>query len=144
MGEPPGEGEEEEEDRGSSGGEGPVKAPAYYNYLTDLVDPVDVFDEWVEYSLGPRNETRRCSMVGVRIPSLPQGPLSVRSFHLQTPDREGRYHRVTDDYITLDVEQMQRFAVVPPIETARLRVVCTTNAAQIGFRCVGFFDVEFA
>ena len=104
---------------------------------------MDRFDEYVEYALGP--SMRRCSTVAIRIPSLPAGPLSVRSFHLEVPNEAGIFERVTHDFVTLDTDEMQRFAVVPPLETTLVRVVCTSNAAQtLGFNCIGFFDIEFA
>jgi len=60
-------------------------------------------------------------------------------------EKTGVYERVTDDFVTLDTDLMQHFVIHPPLETQNLRVICTTNAAQtVGFRCIGFFDIEFS
>lgn len=114
----------------------------FYVYLDDVKEDIDAFEEYVEYSFGGM---RRCSTVSMRIPALPSGPLSARSFHLQVKNEDAVFCRVTDDFITIDTDQMQEFAIVPPLEMHCLRVVCTTNAAQaVGLRSIGFFDIAFS
>ena len=98
----------------------------------------------MQYSLGP--VVRRCEFVSIRIPALPSGPLSVPKLHLEVPDPADPavYKRATPDLTTLDTDEMQEFAVIPPLETQYVRVVCTENAAGFGFPSIGFFDVAFS
>jgi len=109
------------------------------------------FNEWVQYRMGP--VPRRCDFVSMRIPQLPAGPLSVRIFHLEVPSFvrhqkggivSGGYHRASEDFITLDTDEMQEFRLVPPIESQFLRVVCTENASNGMFGAIGFFDISFS
>lgn len=66
----------------------------------------------------------------MRLPPLPHGPLSVRSFHLEACDGEGGpYRRASHTLTTLDTAATQRWCIRPPIEARRVRIVCETNAA---------------
>ena len=100
------------------------------------------FCEYVQYQLGPT--AVRCDTVSMRIPSLPAGPLSVREFHLEVPDSIGDYSCVSANFVTLDTDNVQEFAIVPPIESQFVRVVCTRNAGGPGCNNIGFFDIGFS
>jgi len=116
--------------------------------------------EYLEFSLGPR--PRQVSVVAVKIPPWPQGPLSVRHVHLLAlrddkpishPDAWAVASALPME--TLDQADLQEFALVPPLETRAVRLVCTLNAeaaaaaAACGPRqrafapnCVGLFQVR--
>eukprot|EP00928_Gymnodinium_smaydae_P058017 TRINITY_DN41220_c0_g1_i1.p1 TRINITY_DN41220_c0_g1~~TRINITY_DN41220_c0_g1_i1.p1 ORF type:complete len:325 (-),score=26.79 TRINITY_DN41220_c0_g1_i1:215-1081(-) len=119
--------------------------------------PGGVGEEYLEISLGP--VPRRVSFVGMKIPPLPGGPLSVREFHilawrgekgLQPNDPAGWQVVSAKPLRTLDRGDLQEFALVPPCETKALRVVCTQNAAAddglVGFgcNCIGLFQISVA
>lgn len=118
-------------------------------------------NEWLEFSFG--TTPRRVSFVGMKIPPLPFGPLSVRDFHLLALTESTPTHLAVDQQEggtwapaspvplqTLDLANLQEYAIVPPVETTRLRLVCTRNAAadsdQVGLmsNCIGLFQVAFA
>lgn len=113
-------------------------------------------EEHLEFSFG--SKPRRIRFLGMRIPTLPAGPLSVRNFHLLA---KGGLHSdwvpVTGELETLDRPEMQEFAIHPPIEATAVRLVCTKNAqaallSTIGNGkeverscwCVGLFQVRFS
>jgi hypothetical protein len=107
--------------------------------------------EWLEFSFG---DVRRVSVVAVRIPTLPNGSVAVRRFHLERMCESGdaetnNWERASPDYETLNVTALQEFAVVPPQNLSNVRVVCTTNA-QFGTLlapftdCAGLLQVAFA
>lgn len=83
--------------------------------------------------------------IGIRIPPLPHGPLSVRRFALEG---DGKAHPIT--FLTRDESGTQEFAVVPPLECSELRLLCFTNAAEgnervgrgFGLDVVGLFRVH--
>lgn len=138
--------------------------------------PGGVGSEYLEFSMG--SEPRRVSFVAMKIPPLPHGPLSVRDFHvlalrpglLRPParicsdtalaDSDTNLLDSADHWIrcpsasgilqTLDRRDLQEFALVPPVETTVIRVVCTRNAAadeESGFLsadCIGLFQIAFA
>ena len=117
-------------------------------------------EEYLEFSFGAT--PRRVSYVGVDIPPLPNGPLSVRKFHLlalsplgSSACRAGSSKSKTqndvgedvaengveqddaalwvrigpdEEFETLDVTGLQEVAVVPPVDTCAVRLVCTRNA----------------
>lgn len=116
--------------------------------------PGGVGEEYLEFSFGQR--PRRISVVALRIPPLPRGPLSVRDFHLLAlrpgldPSSESSWIAASPNPLqTLDRADLQELAVVPPVETTAIRLVCTRNAVA-GFQsklytgCVGLFQVSFA
>mmetsp|Transcript_22765 Transcript_22765/g.63216 ORF Transcript_22765/g.63216 Transcript_22765/m.63216 type:complete len:267 (-) Transcript_22765:1895-2695(-) len=112
--------------------------------------------EWIVYCLG--EVRRRVDFVSMSIPVMPHGPLSVRHFHLKASDNaDGPWvadHR--HQFVTLNEEGLQEFAVVPPIEARYLRLVCTENAAEgdsmfthaayatHGLDPIGFWEIAFA
>ena len=119
--------------------------------------PLGRGSEWLELQLGPEGAAAQLvSFVGVRIPPLPFGPLSVRRFHIlwQSAATEGHWVQ-SGEMQTLDCADLQEFALVPPVEAERLRLVCTVNAAaeaaaleaaddRAVLDCVGLFQVGVA
>lgn len=115
-------------------------------------------EEFLEFSLSSDGLARRCSYVGISIPPLPQGPLSVRRFRIDwTYDGKvwtAGCRRYTME--TMDVAGMQTFKLEQPIDASIVRLVCLTNAVaseqdrrkgQVGashaFECVGLFHVRW-
>lgn len=121
--------------------------------------PGGVGGEWLEFSCPG---VRRIAFVGIKIPPLPQGPLSVREFHLLRRRIDIAALDLADDdesawvlasagpMHTLDTACMQELALDPPMDTQKVRLVCTTTAAAEGLAffggvdCVGLFQVCFA
>jgi hypothetical protein len=120
--------------------------------------------EWLEFDLGKvenicSRSNRRVSAVGVKIPPLPHGPLSVRRFFVEyIKQGESKWKACTDLLETIDVQNMQRFALCPPVDATRLRVVMTMSALgsmiersklkeeEIALSpddCCGLFEVKF-
>ena len=126
-------------------------------------------EEFLEFSLG--SLPRRVSFVGISIPPYPSGPLSVRRFHLaalaaeSTSDGDPWERVQAESFMTLDEERLQEFALIPSVETTKIRLYCTQNAlADIHSKgapessslseaeegpppscwCVGLFKVRFA
>lgn len=109
--------------------------------------------EYLEFSFGAE---RRVTVVAVKIPALPYGPLSVRDFHLEVI--EPMKSLTPKQLMTLDSREMQEFVLFPPLECRKLRLVCTRNAAAAmmsaehvprsllgrGGDCIGLFQVGFA
>ena len=87
---------------------------------------------------------RRVSMVGIRIPPLPYGPLSVRRFEIWSTanpssdlmdDSKGihdwpGWKRASLELQTLDQAELQWFALDPPVDATALRLVCCSNAGR--------------
>merc|ERR1719387_598586 len=91
--------------------------------------PGGVGEEWLQFSFGG---TRRVSFLGIRIPPLPMGPLSVREFHVLENDRNDEECWKLASPVTmhtLDLSELQEFAFNPPMDTSAVRLVCTSNAA---------------
>lgn len=121
--------------------------------------PRGIGNEWLQFSFPCVGCVR---FMGIKIPPLPQGPLSVRDFHVlsRRTDMEGL--KLADDsedawqlasplnLQTLDTARMQEFVFEPAIETNKVRLVCTKTAAagsmsgMFGADCVGLFQVQFA
>mmetsp|Transcript_300 Transcript_300/g.331 ORF Transcript_300/g.331 Transcript_300/m.331 type:complete len:94 (+) Transcript_300:3-284(+) len=85
------------------------------------------------------------------IPPLPQGPLSVRKFHLEVSDTsaemEGPWTVATEELTTLDSQDVQEWSIDPPIESRFVRIVCRENAAAVFqpvHTCIGFFTIGFS
>lgn len=114
----------------------------------------DACPAWVEFEVP---YTTVLQQVGIIIPKLPYGPLSVRKFTLsfQTGRKEkgkkGNPAFLEDLRVfeTLDTENIQVFALNPPVllcchgqTPPRFRVVCKTaadpNATNVGFFCIRF------
>jgi len=106
----------------------------------------------LEFSFGPM--ARRVTYIGLKIPPLPFGPLSVRDFHLEVPAASGQgwVQASPRPMMTLDTDEMQDFCIHPPLETKSVRLVCTRNAAAAcseggsgaAADCIGLFQVAFA
>jgi len=118
--------------------------------------------EYLEFGFG--STPRRVSFLGMMIPALPHGPLSVRDFHVlalraDAEPQDGAKRQFGEDawvpvahkeLHTLDRGDLQEFALWPPVETRAMRVVCTKNAAAdahgalgIMADCIGLFQIAF-
>jgi hypothetical protein len=87
--------------------------------------------EWLEFDLSGGDVPCRVSAIGVKIPPMPHGPLSVRRFFVEYTAGSRGGHAVstcTGLLETLDRPQLQRFALTPPIEATKVRVVMTLTA----------------
>lgn len=141
--------------------------------------PGGIGREFLEFHFG--DLPRRVEYVGVKIPALPHGPLSVRVFHLLAllpwrsrsdptawqpvgthlakakdfVSEDVHMHGSDEDeidghqFVTLDLADLQEFALDPPLETTAVRLVCTRNAAagcssSCLIDCVGLFRVRFS
>ena len=108
-------------------------------------------EEYLEFSLSPKGIARRCSYVGLSIPPLPQGPLSVRKFRIDWSYDGKEWTEGCRRYTmeTMDMAGMQSFKLEQPIDAAKVRLVFLTNAftsARGGtspFDCVGLFFVRW-
>lgn len=109
--------------------------------------------EWVVYTLDA-GQRRSVHTLGLSIPVLPHGPLSVREFTLETPvdDRDLRadpkaltkwQQHEAHAFCTVDEEGLQAFAITPPIEAAFVRLVCRSNAVGRSDHPVGFWEIRF-
>jgi hypothetical protein len=93
--------------------------------------PRGVGQEWISFELAEPGMPCRVERVEMRIPRMPHGPLSVRTFHLECgATRDGPWKRASKQFQTLDVNGVQSFAIWPPIDATHVRVVCTRNAAR--------------
>jgi hypothetical protein len=122
--------------------------------------------EYVELSVGQK--LRRLTAVFLKIPPLPQGPLSVREFRIEAPssnsttaiiDGELTEWTAVSQVFTVDNRTgFQRFVLSDPVDLSQMRLVCLSN--QIDpyvnvedevvasdhvprrFECVGFFSLR--
>ena len=135
--------------------------------------------EWLEFDVSHQSTgaPRRVNALGIKIPVLPYGPLSVRQFHIEhcsghefTKNADTKFAVLEErmralsrqwisnpahKFTTLDVKEMQIFALVPPIDASRIRIVCTTSAIgdqgehyprqqlELMGNCVGLFQCNF-
>lgn len=103
-----------------------------------------VFSEWLEFSLGDR--PRILSYVGIKIPPMPWGPLSVREFRVEqwVADADGDCSgwKASCPLHTLDRAEVQEFALPEPIQASRVRLVFTRAAGEL-VDCIGLFEVRF-
>ena len=109
-------------------------------------------EEWLQVDFsGEEHTPRRVTAIGVRIPPLPMGPLSVRRFHLCSHQGATRQEWSLQ---TLDSSRLQWISLKPPLEVESVRVVMTCNAAaespveqgdlfSSSFHCVGLFQLAF-
>jgi len=115
-------------------------------------------EEYLEFSLSPDGTARRCSYVGISIPPLPQGPLSVRNWKVDWSYDGKNWTSGCRKYTmeTMDSAGIQSFKLHKPIDAARVRLVCLTNAfaseqdrrgqgrpTPYPFNCVGLFHVRW-
>jgi hypothetical protein len=107
--------------------------------------------EYLEFEMSMEKKPRRVSAVGIQIPPMPQGPLSVRRFHIDYTDDGTLWHAHPSTFYTLDNAELQQFALLPPIDASRIKMVCTLNANQdtpesshpFHCDCVGLLQVQF-
>ena len=88
--------------------------------------------------------------INIKIPKLPFGPLSVRSFRISyLANEDDGDEFIEDDRIfeTIDTDRFQVFAVDPPImlfgKSPKFRIVCLSTAKP-GQGAVGYFSIRFA
>lgn len=81
--------------------------------------------QWVQYYMG--DGLRRLSTVFLKIPPLPQGPLSVKDFCLQTFTLFKGWHNVTPIFSADNVSGWQRFDLPEPCDVQEIRFVCLNN-----------------
>lgn len=112
--------------------------------------------EYVQLSVGPI--LRRLAAVSIKIPPLPQGPLSVREFRIDAPSTStistivdgGEWNAVSQVFTVDNRTGFQRFVLADPVDVHQVRLVCLTNqidpfaSEQVPrrFECVGFFSVR--
>lgn len=112
--------------------------------------------EWVAYELSATGVVR-VEYVSLIIPPLPQGPLSVRIFHLEKATQaSGPWERCSPDFHTFDVEGAQEWGLFPPVEARFVRIICKVNAARAlveermhallpsAADCIGFYSIRFS
>jgi hypothetical protein len=86
--------------------------------------------EYIEFQLSP--VVRRLTAVSIKIPPLPVGPLSVRTFRIAIPDDSvsqptTTWTNATDELIVENKTGYQRFELSPGIDARSIRIVCTMN-----------------
>jgi hypothetical protein len=115
--------------------------------------------EYVQLSVGPT--IRRLAAVSIKIPPLPQGPLSVRRFRIDSPTIDGArtgWTAVSQVFTVDNRTGFQRFVLADPVDVRQVRLVCLANqidpfinverreaVSDLGtrrFECVGFFSVR--
>jgi hypothetical protein len=116
--------------------------------------------EYMEFQLSP--VVTRLSAVSIKIPPLPVGPLSVRTFRVAIPDSVSptTWINATDELTVENKTGYQRFELSLGIDARLIRIVCTTNQISrfLGqknevagddnnnnnqFHAVGFYSVKF-
>ena len=119
--------------------------------------------QYVQFLLGPR--LRRLSSICIKIPPLPQGPLSVREFLVQQFTLERGWHAVSPIFTVQDHGGWQRFVLPGKVDVDEVRVVCLSNQISAAkellsqqqsfgqngepldplrrFQSVGFFTIRF-
>lgn len=106
--------------------------------------------EYLEFQFAPSSvdpKLRRIEFIGLKIPPMPYGPLSVRSFRVLALTASGQWMPASNELQTLDRSDLQFFALAP-VDATAMRLECTVNAAA-GSRasfsdCIGLFQVSFA
>lgn len=84
--------------------------------------------EYMEFQLSP--VVTRLSAVSIKIPPLPVGPLSVRTFRVAIPDvsvSPTTWINATDELTVENKTGYQRFELSLGIDARSIRIVCTTN-----------------
>ena len=109
----------------------------------------------IEFEINGPPQATLLQIVGITIPPLPQGPLSVRTFSIAYTDRASQspdgFIENSIIYETVNTAQLQLFLVDPPIlitpskryPKPRLRIICKSTAAE-NAPCVGFFYAQFS
>jgi hypothetical protein len=117
--------------------------------------------EYIQLQVGPC--LRRLTAVSIKIPPLPQGPLSVRQFRIESletittsirvPRETTQMWNTVSQVFTVDNRTgFQRFVLTNPVDVRTVRIMCLSNqiasfieagndmASQ--FDCVGFFSLR--
>jgi hypothetical protein len=123
--------------------------------------------EYMEFQLSP--VVRRLSAVSIKIPPLPVGPLSVRTFRISIPGNSVSQQQqqetstttwihATDELTVENKTGYQRFELALGIDARSIRIVCTMNQisrflgqnnqdenhnAANQFDAVGFYSIKF-
>ena len=127
--------------------------------------------EFIEFNISGNGTVRRLSTVSLKIPPLPAGPLSVRSFRIEvatgfTPTTGAKEGPSQDDLKWTKLDQefevknrtgFQDFVLNKAVDASRVRVVCLENQVQTlvrrnnyepadlqGFECVGYYSIRFS
>lgn len=106
--------------------------------------------EYVEFQLS--TNWCRLSRIGIKIPPLPHGPLSVRDFVVQA-FLNGQWEYISPMWSCDNVSHVQYFAFDESgVDVQRVRVICITNQlhdhyhsrlVSFNFNRVGFYGVTF-
>ena len=110
-------------------------------WISKAFDPAQC-DEWISFQVSPNGADRRVTCVGLRIPPMPFGPLSVRGFRVEALDRDGGWRETGHAFETLDRSDLQEFVLDPPLETSQVRLRVTSTAVPTAHNC-GLFQVLF-
>jgi len=110
--------------------------------------------EWLQFTLGPR--LRRLTAILLKIPPLPQGPLSVREFCIEAYSNEQGWHSVSPTFVVPNRIRWQHFMLDEPADVTQVRMVCLSNQvanfmqeeelslAQVRqLESVGFYSIRF-
>jgi hypothetical protein len=110
--------------------------------------------QWVQFALG--STLRRLSTVQIKIPPLPQGPLSVREFLVQAFSIDRGWHQVSPTFVVANRAGWQMFHLTELVDVDEVRIVCLSNqisalihdleaneAMLRRFESVGFFTIRF-
>eukprot|EP01063_Lacrimia_lanifica_P022532 TRINITY_DN30086_c0_g1_i1.p1 TRINITY_DN30086_c0_g1~~TRINITY_DN30086_c0_g1_i1.p1 ORF type:complete len:320 (+),score=86.79 TRINITY_DN30086_c0_g1_i1:53-1012(+) len=104
---------------------------------------------FLELTLAPDAAPRRVSYVGISIPPLPYGPLSVRTFRVDHLPHAAADWVCGAPLKTIDAPGTQAFELPAPIDAVRVRIVALENAnaaeyphRRSPFDCVGLYHVR--
>jgi len=114
----------------------------------------DQCEEYLEFRLSPDGTIKRLSFVGVSIPPLPNGPVSVRRFRIDYSQDGTHWAKGGENYTmeTMDFNGVQTFRLHRPIDASHVRLTCLQNAfaaenvyisGMPPFDCIGLFHVRF-
>mmetsp|Transcript_4262 Transcript_4262/g.8955 ORF Transcript_4262/g.8955 Transcript_4262/m.8955 type:complete len:250 (+) Transcript_4262:87-836(+) len=111
--------------------------------------------QWVQFLLNHNGGClERLSSVSIKIPPMPQGPLSVKEFCLQQFSIERGWHAFTPIYQTSNQTGWQTFSF-EEVDVSEVRLVCLSNhiaeylsnpelsSQKSRFESVGFFSLRF-
>jgi len=96
-------------------------------------------DMWVMFEF---DNIVRVQSFSVRIPRLPNGPLSVRTFVLATSIDGKEFEISPRKYTTHDTDHIQHFCCDLPMEAKFVKMICLT-AADSDSDSVGLWEVQF-
>jgi hypothetical protein len=87
--------------------------------------PLGRGNEHVELLMGPT--LRRVKAIAIKIPPLPQGPLSVREFRLDAPANNGEWKAISSVFTLDNRLGFQRFLLADEMDAKQVRLVCLSN-----------------